>query len=89
MALYFFVVITLIIIGLLVFALSESKGRNSPNARGKKTRYEHIQHEYVHVKHGHYENAEASSPIPETLSANMPANVQMNASELSVAHGTN
>nr|WP_297348169.1 hypothetical protein [uncultured Glaciecola sp.] len=33
MDVYFFVVITFIIIGLLAFALSESKGRNSPNAR--------------------------------------------------------
>ncbi|MFQ3207570.1 MAG: hypothetical protein ACI9IT_001728 [Glaciecola sp.] len=33
MDVYFFVVITLIIIGLLAFALSESKGRNSPNSR--------------------------------------------------------
>jgi hypothetical protein len=35
MEIYFFVVITLIIIGLLAFALSESKGKNSPNARSK------------------------------------------------------
>jgi hypothetical protein len=35
MATYFFVVITLIIIALLAFALCESKGKNSPNARGK------------------------------------------------------
>jgi hypothetical protein len=35
MEIYFFVVITLIIIGLLAFALCESKGRNSPNARSK------------------------------------------------------
>ncbi len=35
MDIYFFVVITLIIIGLLAFSLSESKGKNSPNARSK------------------------------------------------------
>lgn len=42
MATYFFSVITLIIIGLLVFALCESKGRNSPNARGKLDNAKHI-----------------------------------------------
>jgi hypothetical protein len=35
MEIYFFVVITVIIIGLLAFALSESKGKNSPNARSQ------------------------------------------------------
>lgn len=35
MTTYFFVAITLIIIALLAFALCESKGKNSPNARGK------------------------------------------------------
>jgi len=42
MATYFFVVITLIIIALLAFALCESKGKNSPNARGKFAKTEHI-----------------------------------------------
>lgn len=41
MATYFFVVITLIIIAILVFALSESNGRNSPNARGKLNNMPH------------------------------------------------
>ncbi|MFT5712476.1 MAG: hypothetical protein ACI9DQ_000880 [Glaciecola sp.] len=35
MEIYFFVIITVIIIGLLAFALSESKGKNSPNARSQ------------------------------------------------------
>jgi len=38
MEIYFFVIITLIIIGLLAFALCESKGRNSPSARCKLNR---------------------------------------------------
>lgn len=41
MTTYFFVVISLIIIALLAFALCESKGRNSPNARGKFANAEH------------------------------------------------
>ena len=41
MATYFFVVISLIILALLAFALCESKGRNSPNARGKFANAEH------------------------------------------------
>ena len=41
MATYFFVVISLIILALLAFALCESKGRNSPNARGKFANEEH------------------------------------------------
>jgi hypothetical protein len=42
MAIYFFVIISLIIIGLLIFAFSESKGKNSPNARSKPESPEHI-----------------------------------------------
>lgn len=41
MATYFFIVISLIIIALLAFALCESKGRNSPSARGKFTNADH------------------------------------------------
>jgi hypothetical protein len=41
MTTYFFIVISLIIIALLVFALCESKGRNSPNARGKSANPAH------------------------------------------------
>lgn len=42
MEIYFFVIITFIIIGLLAFALCESKGRNSPSARNKlnKAKYQ-------------------------------------------------
>jgi hypothetical protein len=35
MATYFFIIITLVIICLLIFALSESHGKNSPHAREK------------------------------------------------------
>lgn len=42
MAIYFFVVITSIIIGLLVFAFSESKENNCASARGKPNNVEHI-----------------------------------------------
>ncbi|WP_041246429.1 hypothetical protein [Brumicola nitratireducens] len=41
MATYFFVVISLIIVALLAFALCESKGRNSPKARGKFANAKH------------------------------------------------
>jgi hypothetical protein len=41
MEIYFFVIMTLIIIGLLVFALSESKGNNGPNARSKRNSVEY------------------------------------------------
>ena len=41
MEMYFFIAITLIIIALLLFACSESSGRNSPKARGKKPIVQH------------------------------------------------
>jgi hypothetical protein len=36
MAIYFFALVIVTVVSLFVFCLSESKGRNSPHARGKK-----------------------------------------------------
>jgi hypothetical protein len=38
MAIYIFALVIVTVVSLFLFCLSESKGRNSPHARGKKIR---------------------------------------------------